>query len=52
MLEEVAILLANAVSLQAALFVVLVLAEQQTLLARLFATGAVLVGGVAWRRLR
>ena len=46
-LEQVAVLLADAVCLQAALFVVLVLAEQQALLALLFPTGAELVSGQA-----
>ena len=44
-LEQVFITLADSVGLQSALFVVLVLAEQQALLALLFATGAELVSG-------
>lgn len=46
-LEQVLVSLANCMGLQAALFVVLVLAEQQTLLALLFATGTELVAGQA-----
>ncbi len=46
-LEQVLVSLADCMRLQAALFVVLVLAEQQTLLALLFATGAELVAGQA-----
>jgi hypothetical protein len=46
-LEQVLVSLADCVGLQAALFVVLVLAEQQALLALLFATGAELVSGQA-----
>ncbi len=46
-LEQVLVSLANSVGLQAALFVVLVLAEQQTLLTLSFATGAELVRGQA-----
>jgi len=46
-LEQVFITLADGVCLQSALFVVLVLAEQQALLALLFATGAELMVGQA-----
>ncbi|VVO37256.1 hypothetical protein PS689_05492 [Pseudomonas fluorescens] len=45
--EQVAVLLADAVGLKAALVIVLILAEQQTLLALLFATGCELVRGQA-----
>ena len=44
-LEQVLVSLADCVRLQATLFVVLVLAEQQALLALLFTTGAELVSG-------
>jgi hypothetical protein len=46
-LEQVFFALTDAVRLQATLFVVLVLAEQQTLLALLFTTRAELVGSQA-----
>ena len=46
-LEQAAILLADAMSLQPALFVVLILAEQQTLLALPLPTATELVGGQA-----
>ncbi len=46
-MEQMAVLLANAVCLQSALFIVLVLAKQQPLLALLFAAGVELVRGQA-----
>ena len=46
-LEQVFVPLADAVCLQATLFIVLVLAEQQALLALLLATGVELVAGQA-----
>ncbi|POD16302.1 hypothetical protein BKM12_20540 [Pseudomonas syringae pv. syringae] len=46
-MEQVAVLLADAVCLQSALFIVLVLAKQQRLLALLLAACAELVGGQA-----